>query len=792
MAIETKIPTTTPEQKRTVGRAGEPLTVDKVTFEVRGRNTGTVFGKGSNLQEALAIQQSVQSGSAPTVSGRPDLLATQQRPGVAVEPFKDTQTGQTITPRVATPAELQQKAGGTLESFNKASGLPVAPAPAAPAELKKFDNINDALKEFTKLGAEKTKSTLLGAPEDYDNQIIRQKASLLTKLFGEDLTPDDLKWLTPSQSSAILSGDEKLIKAELAGLNSIVQSRKDLKKEEEEKALKQYELFAQSGISPDQLPEGFLSQLDATIGLPDGTYKAIYTANYATDQQEKQDALIDSAYKLSTYLQSLPVGETVNIGGVEYASLNKGDIQVFSQDDGLGNFNIISYNKDTGEYSQKTLKGVSSVDGWSTEKDDQGRMWRVNAKTRQMELMYDTSQPNGGGADGSTLKEIFPDGYKPTDADLSALGLTQLNSKTGGIQCGQLERLLTGYEGPDLSSFSAKKALIDKSIGTKDNPPQNGDAFIQAGGSYGHIGSILSSVELPDGSFNLDIIDANRNGDGVIRYSTINSKSVLGFAREGFGFRPELQFGTDSSGVSITGPTFGGVASNTDETTIDGLARAYAGAKTVAEQNQVLTQAKTLGVDSTSVIGASFDVEQPKGIILNTTTGRPADITQTQDEGINGTFGIYKQIDRIASILGESGVTKGSVFGSLNTGVVGGTLKFLTPDNRTEGIFDNLTADLKSRVYLDRSGAAVSVQEAERIARLFPSAFISEAKNLDRVREFTATTLDETASFMRSKGLTISGETIPVRSKTTGEIANIPIEAFDSTKVEPVFSFELK
>ena len=67
------------------GRFGEPTKIDKETFEIKGVNTGTVFGKGSNLEEALALQVSGASGSASTVAGRPDLLSTAQRPGVPVE-----------------------------------------------------------------------------------------------------------------------------------------------------------------------------------------------------------------------------------------------------------------------------------------------------------------------------------------------------------------------------------------------------------------------------------------------------------------------------------------------------------------------------------------------------------------------------------------------------------------------------------------------------------------------------------------------------------------------------------
>lgn len=127
------------------------------------------------------------------------------------------------------------------------------------------------------------------------------------------------------------------------------------------------------------------------------------------------------------------------------------------------------------------------------------------------------------------LTKDFPNEYK-----MSAL--TRLSYKlsptirTSGIECGEFVRLISGWVGPNgkwqsLSPLENKKALcIPKRI------PQAGDAFIQEGGAWGHIGLVLRVKERADKTFDLDIVDANVKLDGVVRYRTINSARCFGFA----------------------------------------------------------------------------------------------------------------------------------------------------------------------------------------------------------------------------------------------------------------------
>lgn len=493
------IPVTTPEQKRTVGRAGEGVTIDKNTFELKGVNTGTVFGKGANLQEALALQVALQSGSSPTVGGRPDLLAVEQRPGVAVDPIAGA-NGQPVQPRVATPGELAQAGAGTLPSFNKVTGgtppagatpPTITPPPTAPQPPTTFDQ---AMTDALTAGANAKKDQLLGAPDSYDNQILRQKAALMSKMFGQDLTPDDLKWLTPAQSQAVLSGDERLIKAEIAGLNTITQGRKEQKAAEEERATKQYEMFAKSGTPPDQLPQGFLQGLDEKLGLPTGTFESTYRSDYAANEQEKQSAALDAQIKISDYLKTQPYGTKVKIGDATYLGTDTGQVEI---------------NEKTGDiYAlQPDRNGQLAVRYLGNMGPQQNRdiIQQFNANTGQYEYWsVDPNNPsdakpvtyggNGGASTGGVNTYALIDDF-PADQGFS---------DTSWCLEWQRKIAVDGSFPPSgtLDTIDQKAAWADQSIGFGEGqrPPGVGDYVLTNEDSeWGHI-ALITEVRIgPDG-----------------------------------------------------------------------------------------------------------------------------------------------------------------------------------------------------------------------------------------------------------------------------------------------------
>lgn len=130
LAPQTQIGVKAPSRSSSTG----PTTVDTKTNTVKDRQ-GNVLATGSSLSEALAKQTQLSTGSAPSVSGRPDLYAVAPGKNQEVRPYYDAYaqngkngkigmgTGTMVTPKTATAGQLAQAGAGTLESFNKAQGL---------------------------------------------------------------------------------------------------------------------------------------------------------------------------------------------------------------------------------------------------------------------------------------------------------------------------------------------------------------------------------------------------------------------------------------------------------------------------------------------------------------------------------------------------------------------------------------------------------------------------------------------------------------------------------------------
>ena len=125
------------EETGAVGRTGETLTINRIpalnkdekdTFEVIGEDTGTVYGQGESLAEALALQTQLQSGSTPSVSGRPDLFAIEP---TLPEEIAAVEAG---TARVATLDELEQARLGTLPTLEAEQAAKAAATATAAAD----------------------------------------------------------------------------------------------------------------------------------------------------------------------------------------------------------------------------------------------------------------------------------------------------------------------------------------------------------------------------------------------------------------------------------------------------------------------------------------------------------------------------------------------------------------------------------------------------------------------------------------------------------------------------------
>lgn len=546
----------------TQSRYGEPTIVDQNTFEIKGKDSGKVYGKGANLGEALAIQQRGSGGSAPTVAGRPDLLATAQAPGVAVEAIAGA-NGNPVMPSVATPGQLAQKALGNLPSFDAVTG---DKPPVPPAEPPPVTNFAEVMQQAAQKGAQAGADAMLTAPQGFDNKLLMQKSVLVNALLGERLTPEDLRWLSPQQQALVREsgpGGKANIEAAIAGLNTIFQGRKDLRKEEEDKANAQFQKFLDSGVDPSTVSPEFLADLDKRTGMPEGFHASYLASDYEQDQVAKQAAELETANKILEVQSKLPVGKSVTIAGVRYDSINQGDIVTGTETDNLGNMYLWSHNKDTGETTTTKLGNFGSQN-YTDIRSNEGALLRVfDDGTKR--LMFDPRQPNGGIAKGG-LVELFPEG--------SVTPFTRENdpNKDLASECGAWVNDVSSVKVGN--TFESKMAVTNPDITAET--AQIGDIFVQAYGTTGHIG-IINGKSIVDGEIYFTVSESNwskvpgTNGTvGAITHTRqVRGSDIAGFGNQSFSSdiynfgtgAPSLDgmtFGdTEESGLDLAGLTFG-------------------------------------------------------------------------------------------------------------------------------------------------------------------------------------------------------------------------------------------
>lgn len=753
-----------------MSHVGEPLKIDKTTYNIIGAKTGAVYGSGTGdtpeakLSSALALQTQLASGGTPTVAGRPDLYALAPTAAEGTPQAITGANGQPVMPTVATPEQLAQQRAGTLTSFNKATGgtpppagaTPEAPvAPTAPPQPP--TNFADATQAALKAGAEARKTELLGAPDSYDNQILRQKAAMMSKMFGQDLTPDDLKWLTPAQSQAVLSGDERLIKSEIAALNTITQGRKDMKKEEEDRATKQYDLFAKSGTPPDQLPQGFLQGLDEKLGVPPGTHEAIYKSDYAAQESERESAKIDAAKKIVDLVNDLPLGQEITIGDSTYTGLSTKGIMTGTEESTSGDVTLWTYNPATDEYQTKDLGNIGKSSGWEVKRSSTGVTYRENTQTGERAIVYDPNTAGGAIPQGG-LFDAFPDGSK-------------------GGECGTWVRGVTGMrivdpnavsKGIDPNSYQSKLNVMDKSI-TPDLV-QPGDVFVQSAGVWtGHTG-IITAVHNVDGEITYDVKESNWHKDGTVDTRTnVPAEKMGGFARPGI--KPEYQWGSDANGsTDLYSLDSGG---NGNEDLVTSLASQYAVATTETERTNILAKAKTLNVEPRDVETQSHKVQLQPGTYINKTTNQPIDLTADQKNALP----LAKTtIDSYADLLKRNGEIASS------TKSLEALVPYRSPKEREQII--GFKADLErfnAEYQKAMSGLTVSDKEAVRFERILPQPNDTRLVRATKIKRAMKYLADARANTLATLGAT---ELIKVKEKSTGQTGVMPESEFNNSAYE--------
>lgn len=284
---------------------------------------------------------------------------------------------------------------------------------------------------------------------------------------------------------------------------------------------------------------------DSTIGVS-GVGQGIYQAASAEkarleikDAREAQKADMDAASSLVTVLQKIPIGESITIGDNTYTGMDRGDIPKGTETDKDGKVTYWEFDRATNQVKTYDIGKIGkAIDGWTTQKDDNGRLWRVNAETKQMEPFFASeSQKN--------WQDIFPEG--------STSPFTDTNGKPR-VQCGEFVNDMTGIGVGD--SFESKISKMD--IWKKgDGDPEAivsqlnvGDVFTQKLGTWtGHTGLVLGTAT-KDGVSGIWALESNFKPGQVTSNRFIPLSQI-----DGFGKAPKLH---ESLRTGSDAPTFGG------------------------------------------------------------------------------------------------------------------------------------------------------------------------------------------------------------------------------------------
>lgn len=329
----------------------------------------------------------------------------------------------------------------------------------------------------------------------------------------------------------------------------------ELRQMEREDALQTIGVMVKSGVTEEDLPEGYFEYLDAKSGYIEGMSKNIFRVsqaeNYNASIKAQADFQNEQAKNLADILSKIPAGKQMEVNGYIYSSLNNGETVTGTEVGADGKTYLWSYNKDTGEYDTRDL-GIQQSAKYTDIKSNEGAIIRVfdDGSSR---IMFDPRQINGGFPSGGLI-DAFPQGTMSPFTRSAERG-----GKKMATECGAWVNDTSGLGVG--STYASKIAKCDPSINASN--AQTGDVFVTEYGTTGHIGYINSIFTDENGELVYVVSESNvkkdKNGYGLITHDRpIKASSVKGFARPGFN-NPSYNFGTDIQDATsgYEGLTFG-------------------------------------------------------------------------------------------------------------------------------------------------------------------------------------------------------------------------------------------
>lgn len=450
-----------------------------------------------------------------------------------------------------------------------------------------------------------------------------------------------------------------------------------------------FNMMALAGKQPSQ---ELYDWYDSSIGVQ-GIGQSIFEAASAemqrksiTDAQAAKKMDADLAISVANAIEKTPLGSPITIGDNTYMGTNRGDIPSGTETN--KKTGVTSYwelDRATGKPKVYEIGQIGSPqENWSVQKDDQGRLWSVNADTQQIKPFF----PSGA---QKNWQEVFPEGSTSPFKDANG------NPR---VQCGEFTNDMSGIGvGDSFESKMAKMNLWTKGQGDPEaivGSLNVGDVFTQKLDTWtGHVGLVLGTAT-KDGVSGIYALESNYKPGKVTSTRFIPLSQIDGFGKPPK-VHPTLMTGSDA-------PTFG-AKTGTEPTklTFDQIATANA---SLPPEKQLKLGATTQDANNAGYVpGVTSSTETDKRVVAlkDPVKNEFRDILLLQEQ-INSLKKLKETQNTGPFIARLSGAA-----GAFNKG----DQELIDMNIKSE--------EMRSMIMKERSGATVSEEEFKRLASFLPS-----------------------------------------------------------------------
>ena len=211
----------------------DPKTGNRVAVDVGSPQSRDFFGKGYQLetptQNFAAMQQtrpSITGGQQqpplPTMPGETEALINKYVGGGYKPAEAASRVNELFSGRPQAPAGTEQPRSLIFNPTGETLSTEIAAPTADKTPLKQ--SFNDAIMELLRSAQRGT----------MDEDLLKQRNALVGSRFGavSDVTPEDLRALSPDQQAALRSEETKGIESQLRGVSTSIEAREAARKEQ--------------------------------------------------------------------------------------------------------------------------------------------------------------------------------------------------------------------------------------------------------------------------------------------------------------------------------------------------------------------------------------------------------------------------------------------------------------------------------------------------------------------------------------------------------------------------------